>query len=243
MATRQAPAAVKLAMEVAKIKRSLNVEKKHKDLNLTPSAGYSLAQVYGNSDGAFVLDITPSITQGTDGDQRNGNSCKLTGLALKYQLIGQVNCHSARRLRFMLVKTRDIGNNATTAQVLQSMFDENPLTGVRDLNAPRNYSSMKHHGMSVVRTKTVYMKCPQVEISGTTDAAHSTGSFTAALQDVLRFDGSSDSSPEHVKYFLIVQTDVGNADPTSSSSLDVPVKLNASAVDMRATLRTWWVDN
>lgn len=242
MAQRELPRAVKMAAEIAKIKRSLNVEKKHKDVTLSPVA---IGQVNFNSDGASVVDLTPTIAQGTDGDERNGNSCKLTGFAMKYQMIGQHHCQTKRRIRFMLVKSSGaVGAGAAGGDVLSALFDVNPLTGVRDLHAPRNYSSMKHHGLAVLRTSTCYIagQTTSTKDSGTHDNAHKTGTFTASLQDVLRFDGSADNTPEHVKYYLIVQSDVGNVS-TSDSTLSVPVTTNSSGVDMKSTLRTWWVDN
>lgn len=239
MMKREAPAAAKLAFEIAKIKKSLNVEKKHKDVNL---ATYNVGQVYDNVEGAHVIDVTPTIAQGTDGHERTGNSCKLTGFAIKYQLIGMGGCHSNRRIRMMLVKSRDVGSGGSGNDVLTALYDPNPLTTVRDTNAPRNYSSMKHHGLTVVRTKTVYLKSTETGTAADTDHAHSTGSFTCALSDVLRFEGAGDSTPEHVKYYLILQADVGNAGGVTST-LPVPVINGNSAVRMRSTLRTWWVDN
>lgn len=232
-----------LARELAKVKRSLNVEKKHKDTN--PIAFVGLGQVFNDADGAQVHDITPAIPQGTDGDERTGNSCKLTGFALKYQMVGQQHCRTKRRVQIMLVKARDAWADGGTSpsSILPALFDENPLTGVRDLNAPRNYSSMKHHGLSVLRTKTVYLGAQDVAVTTTSaDAAHCTGSFTAAMQDVLRFDGSADNSPQHVKYFIVLRTDVGNSG-ASASTLPVPVTAQDSGVTFRSTLRTWWVDN
>lgn len=246
MALREGPKAAKLAMEVAKIKRSLNVEKKFKDVligNVTP---VSIGQVNADADGAHVIDITPSITQGSDGTQRVGKSCKLTGFTLKYQILGQEHMVNTRRIRMMLVKGRDVGNNQTPAQVLEALYDVNPLTGLRDLNAPRSYSGMKHHGMSVLRTKTIYLKNKSIDFRSalaTHDAAHATGTFTAALQDILRFENGQDSTPEHVKYYVILQCDVGNAHTATDSTLNVPVQLADTGATMQAHLRTWWVDN
>tara|TARA_B110000003_G_scaffold102234_1_gene104423 strand:- start:1758 stop:2486 length:729 start_codon:yes stop_codon:yes gene_type:complete len=242
MAQRELPRAVKMAAEIAKIKRSLNVEKKHKDTSVTP---VTIGQVNHNSDGAHVIDITPTIAQGTDGDERNGNSCKLTGFALKYQMIAQDGCRTKRRIRFMLVKSASAATQGIShTSVFNAMFDVNPLTTVRDLQAPRNYSSMKHHGLSVLRTGTCYIGAQGfTDQSGTHDNSHKTGTFTAALQDVLRFDGSADNTPEHVKYYLIIQADVGNIHATSDSTLSVPVTGATTGVDMKSTLRTWWVDN
>ena len=239
MATREAPKAAKLAMEIAKIKRSLNVEKKHNDTNQLP---IHLGQVNFDSEGAVVREITPLIGQGTDAHQRTGNSCKLTGFALKYQMIGDDLCHSARRIRIMLVKSRDAVADTGARDVLSALYDVNPLTGVRDLNAPRNYSSMKHHGITVLRTKTCYVKPQNIHVLGDRDNSHLTGTFTASMQDVLRFTDASDNKPDHVHYYLIFQADVGNAG-SQDSTLSVPVRSPNTAVNIESTLRTWWVDN
>ena len=231
-----------MAKELAKIKRSLNVEKKHKDTN--PINAPNIGQVFNDVDGAGVYDITPTIAQGTDGDERTGNSCKLTGFALKYQMQGQENCRTKRRIQIMLVKANNsVATGSSASTIIPTLFDENPLTGVRDLNAPRNYSSMKLHGLSVLRTKTVYLAESHAHLSSLDeDNTHCTGSFTAAMQDVLRFDGSADNTPEHVKYFIVIRADVGNSGATQSTR-QVPVKSANSGVTIRSTLRTWWVDN
>ena len=73
---------MKLAQDLEMVKNRLNVEKKHKDVDVaTGSAG----QVYENAEGAAIWDVTPNISQGTDSDERVGNSLKLTGMSFPIQ--------------------------------------------------------------------------------------------------------------------------------------------------------------
>lgn len=245
--------ASKLAKDVAQIKRSLNVEKKYIDAkpsNTAPPVNNDyvyLGHVNGNTDGSLYMDVTPLIGQGTAFNQRVGNSCKLTGMQFKYQIQGMNNTRTKRRVRMMLLKTRDVGSDATSTQIHEALFDVNPINGIRDLQSNRNYESMKHNGISVVKTKTCYLSLAHCTSDGaavsSVEEAHTTGTFRVSFSDVLRFADASDTSPEHVKYWLLVQMDVGNGSTTTDSTLDVPVPNNSSGARAHIHSRTWWVDN
>ena len=100
---------LKLAQDLEMVKNRLNVEKKHKDVDVIT---YTLGQVNQNSDGVFQVDVTPSISQGTDSDERVGNSLKLTGMSLPIQFAQQVNTLGDRKVRISLLRVRsaDVGS-------------------------------------------------------------------------------------------------------------------------------------
>jgi hypothetical protein len=68
----------RLSAAVAYMGGRLNSEKKYKDRDVITG---NFGQVNHNANGIYMIDVTPSIAQGTDSDERIGNSLKLTGMS------------------------------------------------------------------------------------------------------------------------------------------------------------------
>jgi len=120
----------------------------------------------------------------------------------------------------------------------------NPLTGVRDFNAPTNYRSGAHDGITCVRSQNYILPGPTVPFGTAVDAEKAvlTRKFNVKLQDIFRYDANSDALPTGIRYILVIQADVGNAG-TSTSSNDVPITDSNSGMDFRVSQRSWYVDN
>ena len=229
----------KLVKDMREIKKRQNVEKNYVDRDVSSDV---LAQVSGNADGYRVYDVTPQIPQGDGQGNRHGNSLKVTGLSLPMSFHGQSSTHSARKIQVSLMRVRDNNNNTTGEQCVEQYWDVNPLNGIRDTNAPRNYRSSKHDGIQCIRQKT-YMLKPTQFSNGASDVeqAHFTAKFNVTLQDVLRYALNTDSYPDGLRYFLVIQVDSGNGGTTST--LDVPIQASNTGVELRMSQRTWYVDN
>ena len=237
--------AAKLANDIRQIKDRLNVEKKHKESNFGETTPLDVAQIRGDSEGYNVQDVTEAISQGIAHDQRVGNSLKLTGMSFKYQALGQTLTHTSRKLKFTLVKVSspDI-DSVAVSELMEHIYDVNPLTGLRDYNAPLNYSTLKQNGIKIIRSHTCYLK-DQV-FSGSTSTAtkpHKTSGFSVKLNDVCRYASASATKPEGHRYFLIIQCDVGNSWGTASNNGNVPIQTANTGVEVRMHAKTWWVDN
>ncbi len=233
-----------LAKDVEMIKSRLNAEKKHKDVDvITGVAG----QVYQNADGIFNQDITPVISQGTDSDERVGNSLKLTGMSIPIQFAQQVNTLGDRKVRLTVLRVKSADEGVSTTEAYAQVWDANPLTAVRDYNCPRAYRSAKTDGISVIRQMTCYIKGPTLE-TGSSGAISNREmnvkdiKLNLKLNDILRYGDSSHSTPDGVRYYLIIQCDAGNSSHTNST-LDVPITDNSSGLQVRVAQRNWWVDN
>ena len=233
-----------LAKDVEMIKSRLNVEKKHKDVDVVTN---TVGQVNQNGDGIFQVDVTPSISQGTDSDERVGNSLKLTGMSLPIQFAQQVNTLGDRKVRISLLRVKSADEGVTGGEAANQVWDTNPLTGVRDYDAPRAYRNSKNDGIAVVRQMTCYVKGPALETGS--DGAISNREmnvknikFNVKLQDLLRYAASGDATPDGLRYYLIIQCDAGNRSG-SNSTLDVPITDNSSGLQVRVAQRNWWVDN
>jgi len=240
------------------IRERLNVEKKHVD-EVHNQSGLAVGQVAATGaspstnapSGHQTVDITPAISQGLGADERTGNSLKFTGLNMKLSLIGQSACYTARRVRFTVVRVGCAGEPA--AQTFLKMYDKNDLTSstgngdVYDLQAPMNYTTLKTMGIKVLARRTFYLP-NQVYVgtsaSGTSVKSHKTCSFSIKLQDVARYASDAATEPENFRYYMFIQSDVGNAGAqTITGRTDLPIITPSSGVEVRFQSRIWYVDN
>jgi len=230
-----------LTASVAMIMGRLNVEKNYVD---TDVATGSVGQVLNSGEGAWKKDITPSISQGDGQGNRHGNSLKMTGISLPFQISSKSACQGARRLRVSLLKVKSADNNITATEAFEHYWDVNPLTGVRDFNAPRNYRSGAHDGITCVRSQTYVLPGPTVPFGPNVDAEKAvlTRKFNVKLNDVFRYDANGEALPTGLRYIIVIQADAGNAG-TSTSSNDVPIQDGNSGMDFRVSQRSWYVDN
>lgn len=235
---------MQVAKDLAMVKSRLNVEKKSVDTDVITDI---IGQVDGNVDGAFYRDITPQIAQGIQEAQRIGNSIKMTGLHMPIDLHGHGNTLSDRRLRFTVLKVRSADNGVSALEAFNKVWDVNPLTGVRDFNAPRAYRNSKNDGISVIYSKTRYMKPPALDNGSqgadSIERSRLNHTINVKLNDLLRYDTNASSFPGGFSYILIVQMDAGNRSAVNASSLDVPIGTPNSGANIRVYTRYWFVDN
>lgn len=238
-----------IAKDLMMIKSRLNVEKKEKKsaeiLNAT------VGQVYNDGNGYWEQDITPVMLQGTSADERVGNSLKMTGCNLNFQLTGQLDCLTGRKLKIGLyrVKNSALAQNQRSAGIVTDVFDSNPLTGLFDVNATRGYRSGKTDGITCVREKTVYL--PKLQfLAGTTnyadqesERAYKTFGFPVKLNDLFRYEANDDDLPNGFRYVIVVRADCGNSGPTASNIQHLPMVAPNSGVRLRMGQQWWYVDN
>lgn len=234
----------KLAADLEMVKSRLNVEKKHKDRDVIT---YPVGQVNNNTDGALAMDITPVISQGTDSDERVGNSLKLTGISLPMSLTQMIENRGDRRVRITLLRVKAADNGVSAQEALEQVWDVNPLTGLRDFNAPRAFRNSKNDGISVLRSMTCYIPAPAAASAEgnavDTECMVKNLRFSVKLQDILRFEQSSDTYPQGIRYVIVFQANAGNVNSSTNSTLDVPVTFKSTGLTLRLSQRNWWVDN
>lgn len=230
-----------LTASVAMIMSRLNVEKNYVDNVVTT---ISVGQANLNAEGYAILNVTPGISQGDGQGNRHGNSLKLTGISLPVQFAGELNCLNSRKLRMTLLRVRSADNGVTGQEAWEQYMDVNPLTGLRDYNAPRNYRSGSHDGVTCVRSTTYNLKAPTLLQGTTADYEQSCLStkFNVKLQEIFRYATNADNFPDGISYYLIIQADCGNKSAVPST-LNIPVKAPFSGVEVRVSQRSWYVDN
>jgi len=239
-----------IAKDLEMVKNRLNSEKKEiREVEITNG---TVGQVFGDGNGYWFQDITPTLGQGTGADERIGNSLKMTGCNLNFQFMGQGQTLTGRKLKIGLYKVRDpsLASNESSSDITTDVFDSNPLTGLFDYNAARAYRNSKTDGIACIREKTVYL--PKVEVlnRGGADTAnqdfekaYKTLNFPVKLSDLFRYEQDNDNLPNGFRYVIIVRADVGNSGPTGSNIQNIPCTSGHSGVSFRMGQRWWYVDN
>lgn len=228
------------------VKNRLNVEKKYKDADIST---FAAGQANANADGYNWFDVTPDISQGTDSDERVGNSLKITGLTFPLQFTQQSSCLGARKLRVSLFRVLSADNDVNGQEVVEDYWDTNPLTGLRDYSAPRAYRSGKSDGIKCIRSMVVHVPATSTDNASTglvdnTEINPKTLRMSVKLQDILRYSASGDTKPDGLRYFLVIQCATGNRNTGSATtSLDIPIQSANTGLNCRLAQRSWWVDN
>jgi len=235
----------KLAVAVAGIKAKLNVEKKFVD---SDPGSFNCGQTNGNGDGIFMLDVTPFIPQGTNSNQRNGNSLKLTGISMPLQFQGNNYTMSGRKIKVQMFRVVSANNSVTLQDAIRDYYDPNPINGIVDYMSPKAYRSHKHDGIKLIRSKIYTLEAPTLDragdLVGEAEAATFSARFNVKLQDVLRYEGAGSTLPDGVRYYLYVFVDKGNASfSVPTTTLDVPIAGHSTGVFTRFGQRSWFVDN
>lgn len=232
-----------LTKTVGMLASRLNVEKKLVDRDVATTG---VGQVNVNAEGSIALDVTPIISQGVGEANRVGNSLKLTGLSFPMSFTQEGSCLGDRLLRVSLYKVTSSDNGVTPQECYNQLYDVNPLTGIKDFNAPKAYRNAKTDGIKHIRTQMVMVKSTN---SGNSDSAIGITErqvrnirFNVKLQDLLRYNSNSDTLPTGTRYFLIIQCNAGNVGATASTR-DVAVTSPATGITARIAQRSWYVDN
>lgn len=224
----------KIAKDVDMIKSRLNVEKKFIDGSITDG---KVAQADFNSPGYYTSTITPILSQGVGENQRVGGSVKLTGLHMRLQVQGQADCFQARRLKACIVSSTD----SSVTNVVNDLWDPNPLTGYVDYYSNRNYSN-NPRAHKIIRT--VYFRTPQKQIFTTANYTNAGihKMFGLKLQQLCRFEGST-STPKDQHWFLIVFADNGNHSSATTSNSGVMTPEAYTGLTLQEYFRWHFVDN
>ena len=143
-----------LVKDVALVKRSLNVEKKHIQSSIT--SNINVGQTNGNADaGTALYDITPVITQGVGYSNMTGNSVKLVSMSLKLQIKQMSATQHPMKVKMVIFKVFGTPQAANAIQTGNRLFDLNPITSLTDYNSERNVNYFKEY--RVIKTKTLYL--------------------------------------------------------------------------------------
>lgn len=225
----------KIVKDVEMVKSRLNVEKKFIEGTITDGL---VGQANVLAPGYFTSTLTPLIAQGDTENQRNGSSVKLTGLHLQLQMVGQTNTVTRRKFKACIVSSTD----TSVTNVINDLWDVNPLTGFVDYFSNLNYSNQKRaHKIE----RTVYFNTGNSGAdaqAGAPWAPKVVKKISHKFDTVTRFEGTS-STPKDMNYFLIIFCDTGNVGSSTSPNSGVMIPELFTGMSLQEYFRWWYVDN
>lgn len=229
----------KIVKDVEMIKDRLNVEKKLKT-GLVQTG--SVAQANADLPGFVTHDLTPIWAQGTGESDRVGNSLKLTGFHMKLQIKGQTQTSTTRRLKIQLIKTTR-PSTIPLDNIINDMYDPNPLTGFVDYHSDRDYSD-NQKTEKVIRTVYFNLTNQGSVWGGDPYVMMCNKTIPVKLDDVLRFESNAVTSPNDCRYFVVIFCDIGNKSGiANTSNLGVMLQDINTGVEYQFHNKFWYVDN
>jgi len=224
-----------MVRDVALLKRSLNVEKKHIQSSITSNVNIGQCNVNADT-GQAIYDITPLIVQGVGYSNMTGNSVKLVSMALKGQLKQMSGCQHPMRVKMVIFKSLGVPQTATAIQSGNLLFDINPLTSCTDFNSERNVNYFRDY--SVIKTKYLYLQPDPV--SG--ELMITNFSHIMKLSHHLKWNQNTTTLTDGqilVGFF----SDSGNSGATASTLPNVPIKAINSGATIQFFTKFYFVDN
>lgn len=219
-----------MARDINNLKTLLNVEKKQKENTYSSICG----QVNADSNGAYVVDITPIFSQNVTYTGRTGRSVKLTGATLHWQF--QEQTAQLVRMKVKIHIIRIIGNPFTTSP-LTEYFDVNPLTSLVDYYSDRNPQNFKQFKTLATRTLTMYPD------QMTTTGRCITSKIHLKLNHHIKYGNDADGIVDGQIYALVV-CENGNCNfTTASTKTEIPITAPNTGLQVRMYSRFYAVDN
>lgn len=229
----------KLSKDIRLIKNSLNTEKKYAEQQVV----FTTAQAFGNLGGEHAGLVVPSITQGTGGvAQRVGNSIKMTGLAVKFQVITQTNLFRVAEGKFRFVIFENKDQTEGSIQGLQKMYATNQITGLTDYNSERNLAEFKN--FRIICNKT--FKVPDgndATGSNTLQPTFFSRHFAMKMNHHIKYDGTSTDQISGRLHYALLWDHGNHSTSVVSTNTNIPVTAINTGYKVNLVMRTWYVDN
>ena len=210
----------KLSKDIRLIKNSLNTEKKYAESQHAIEVSQAFDQTLG---GEYCTTIIPSIPQGTGGvAQRVGNSIKLTGIAVKFQLIAQDPLFRCAHGKFRFVIFEPMDQDETHINSLKKLFSVNQISGLTDYNSERDLAEYKN--FRVVCNKSFTIPDGNDAIGGNTlQPTFMSRHFALKMNHHIKFSGSGGSSQKSGNLLWAVLFDHGNYGTVASTNTNIPI--------------------
>lgn len=227
----------KIARDVMMVKRMINAEKKAISFNQN---AIPIGQVIGNLDGYFAYDITPVLTQGSAGNQRNGDSIKMCSWHCTMQVIQQAAC--TQRMNFKMYIFEQKGNPITTGTITPQVFSTNNFVGgggaIIDYNSQLIASNYAKQKLRYFKTFSI---APD---NFTGQPGFKTLNFGGKMSHHVRYNGSTTTPCQNGQLWLVILCDSGNCSPTVASGFsNIPTGAVNTGALLNIHLREYFYDN
>lgn len=213
----------RLARDVSRIMGMLNTEKKR--FTQVNSVTQGVGQLNGNSSGHWLIDITPTPTQGTGFENRTGNQIKLVSSHFDFQFIAQSANISGMRLKLQIIQV--LGQPFSTVSDIMGKFITNTkfiktsggaVANVYDINSDRDQDYFNN--FRVLRTIYTYLK--QDDMSG--EIQSSRIKFGLKYRNFHIRTNDNDPTLSKGQLIMLITADKGNwSSTTASTNTGVPI--------------------
>lgn len=229
----------KLSQDIRLIKSSLNTEKKYADQQTV----FDVAQLDGNNFGGMTNWVTPNITPGTGGiAERVGNSIKLTGLAIKFQLMAQDPNFRVPSGKFRFIIFEALDHDVTAIDALEDMLENNQITGLRDYNSERDLQQFKNFRIYCNKRFTI----PDGNDTGNAQYHQKTfmsRQFAMKMNHHIKYQHGTATQVSGKLFFAILFDHGNKSSSVVSTNSNVPITGTDTGYKMNLVIRNWYVDN
>lgn len=228
----------KILRDIKLIKESLNTEKKFVDQQVV----FTTAQAFGNLGGEHAGLVLPAIPQGVSGSQRIGNSIKMTGLAVKFQVIAQDSLFRVAEGKFRFLIFENMDQTEGSIQGLQKLYDPNQITGLTDYNSERNLAEFKN--FRILCNKT--FKVPDgndATGANTLQPTFFSRHFAMKLNHHVKYDGTSTDQISGRLHYALLWDHGNHSTSVVSTNTNIPVTQINSGYKVNLVMKSWFVDN
>ena len=194
----------RIAKDVYNLKQAINSEKKH---HLVVPSSNTFAQYESSSttSGAELIELTPSVPQGTGANQRIGNQIKITGACMELLLTKQPNQHGTIAYKIMLVQQANGNDTMTMADLLEGNHFISGAT-IYDTTSQRNQMQMAN--FKVIKTLTGRFQQDQNdEATGGGSDANIKRNFTIPLKftsdNLIKYNHGSSTDAIRNRFYLV----------------------------------------
>jgi len=223
-----------IVRDVAMLKTLVNAEKKH--IETLVSSDVQIGQVDGGNTGAYIVDITPTISQGDGSSQRNGDSLKITGMLLEGMAYGQASTSQPIRIVMDLWTVPNQPSVTMNTTTLGEIFNNSPISQVIDASSLRNPDYFRKYRK--IATKSIYLT--QDSFSGQTICRQ--WKLFMKLQHHLHYvvGGAAITSGQ---IFATVRCDSGNKNVSNSGLPRIPTGIANTGAVWQMHSRYYYTDN
>lgn len=225
----------RLFKDVAMLKSMLNAEKKQIS---TANTIASVSQVFGvNGQGYWIQDVTPIVSQNVTGTGRVGNSIKIHSMCLKGQLIQQAAAVQAQKIKIEFFMNK--GTTLSTSGLITSIYDNNLLNGLVDINATRAVDTYKNW-VCVSRKFYTINQDNQSNVTGFKDIL-----IPLKFKSWhIKYDDTNSNTVTNGQLIMVVTADSGNANTTTASTVpNIPVTAANTGSSLNFYINYWYYDN
>jgi hypothetical protein len=229
----------KVLRDIRLLKGALNTEKKYAEKQEV----FTIGQVNGDASAHHALNLLPPIGNGTAGiGQKIGNSIKLTGISVKFQVIAMDADFRVAEGKFRFLIFEDKDNVRNSREGLEEMYDNNQITGLLDYNSERNLAAFKN--FRIICNKTFKIPDGNDAVGGNTlQPTFFSRHFALKMNHHVKYDNASTSQISGRLHYAVI-CDHGNTSTTLvSNNENIPVTQINSGYKMNLVIRSWYVDN